>query len=735
MKKLFLYTVGCLLLSACSDELGQMEVPAGELVEVSLSLAVEDEAMGTPAYEWSESRAVIDKETDAATDIKNLWVIQFNGTTDEAIIVGSPTYIENFQSAEEKKVKLLAASEVHTIVFIANTFDGALPLSAGKKLTDVKELTKTLTADGAGLFGSDAEGDHIMFNGSTLTTIADGTEISGTLQRNIARIDFTLRMHTADVTITSAQLRSVPAVSHYLTSHLTTGTETIPVADGFSTIRIDPQSSSVATTEGVETHSYRFYTPANQRGPATSTNDNEVNKNLLAPYGATYILVNGTYKENGKDIPVAYTFYLGANLTNDFNLRPNYAYTYTIDIQGIGDIDSDARIHSWGDKKFFEDANCYILNPIPFGTASRTFRIPVKRIDEFWGNSGYENEPNNCLGDATAWVPEVVWADFAYTGQVDINADGMGKTGYVKVDVAPGTSGNMVVGVKLADTDGKATGNYLWSWHLWITDYMPDDASKIKIPESRNVYVFPVTGGDIHRYAGSSWQTGGTYANSFIMDRNVGALSTAYVGTGLGVLYYQFGRKDPFPGNVSLKGPNNTTPVVETVDYLTDYKEGGTLGENIRNAVHHPLHFYKTATGYWTTEETYHPSGSHTFLWQDKEVTDLQKKSIFDPCPSGWCLPSVDVWVDFTTGNTSFSNNGLYYEPDKEAEVKIYYPASGSRGWSQGTPSAGSGFYWSSTPTDQTFSKALFFTGAGLNKNTYDERHAVGTPVRCVKQQ
>ena len=73
----------------------------------------------------------------------------------------------------------------------------------------------------------------------------------------------------------------------------------------------------------------------------------------------------------------------------------------------------------------------------------------------------------------------------------------------------------VIVGVLLAVVFG--TGNILWSWHVWVTDYHPDASGTetVLTPETkRKLKLVPASSSD------------GTTA-TIIMDRNLGAYEAA----------------------------------------------------------------------------------------------------------------------------------------------------------------------------------------------------------------
>ena len=114
--------------------------------------------------------------------------------------------------------------------------------------------------------------------------------------------------------------------------------------------------------------------------------------------------------------------------------------------------------------------------------------------------------------------------------------------------------------------------NIIWSWHLWLTDYNPDED-----------FI--------------------TFNNgSILMDRYLGASSEEGIG-----LYYQWGRKDPFaPGAYAYFRPSGT-PI--TIEYCNSHPNTFIGGD------------YDSTNWDWNTE--------HTAIWSSS-------KSVYDPCPPGW---------------------------------------------------------------------------------------------------
>ena len=771
--------VAMLSLAACSDYITDIPVESGEVCSIPLSLSIAAPTDGTPGEKAPVTRGVIDTGDGSTTPIKNLWILQYDGTDDNARIVGisADSYIADYDSgdADKSTAKLIASSGTNTIVFLANTFDPSLNFSSDSNLGDLKKRLKRLNSQDDA-FGTDpATGDrHIMFSGMTTATISTATtQIACQLRRNLARIRFVLKNSTLGssqpVTVKSVELRGVPAFSHYLTNY-DDRPALFPESSMFSTLGELEGYGMTQWTDGAETENenerlFSFYAPANMRGNTDCTNP--ANKGTYNPEGlATYVFIDATYKVDDTDVPISYTFFLGSDLTSNFDLAPNYSYTYNVDLKSRGNALVDSRIDDMGPRDFsqpgVERANSYIVNPPSIDGYKREFRFPVDRVNEFWGNQGYENNTNYVISAGRAWTAFLIWDDFDFFGSgcEFIKTTGTGPADYFAIKVPRGVSGNAVVGVKVNDSE-----YILWSWHLWITDYNPDAAHQAAVAGR---YRYPVEGGSLVRMEGTMWTTG-VLKDGFMMDRNLGALNDGYPsgGNGRGALFFQFGRKDPFWGNYSVNkydivNFNNS----KTATNSTLSTKAASTNQNVPYSINHPTE-YLTGT-YWTTGDKYNPSTYESdIIWQDPQTAvggaKYGKKSIFDPSPAGWRLPNNGVMSDMRSNNngtpttnisatnpisrnfsafTSNGKTGLRYWPymlnsDGNYSVtdEIFFPAAGYRLSSNGgLRYAGSGgYYWCGSPYSATNGYYLNFGSTGLHTSDSYNR-AYGFSVRCVSE-
>ena len=632
----------------------QMELPDGRFVNVSLGVSV-------------DCAETVTKSVDEST-VRNLWVIlyEYGDGTGEAVLKGEPVYIDDFPAfysdADNRMIKLVASSNPCTIVFLANTFEDKeqFQITQGSTLTKLKQRFRSI-ASSDDVLGDDGNGGlypifsdcHYMSSG-----ISENTVIEARLKRNLAKVRINVQKGVdCDVAISSVQLCSVSDKSYYLTNYEELASP-FPSADNHSTFDYAP----VAWPAGETSLVIDTWLPVNMRG-VSSQNVSQTDKNRYAPDGSTCLLVSGTYTEGSQTIPVSYKFYLGGNMVDDYNIKPNGNYTYSFAINARGDSSSDSRIEDMGLVDFtgprYELANSYVLNPGT--TVKRLFRIPVQRILTFWGTDDHVYyEDDSCLSlrdNDGRWRAFVLQSDFEIANDNFVLTKSAGTApgdSYFEVEVAPGTEGNVIVAVGPDDGSGKVS----WSWHLWITDYDPDPA--LDWGEGTDgKYVYPVKNGAVHRYEGTFWSKNKTH---YMMDRNLGWTSDPHVypDDNKGLLYYQFGRKDPFI----------FADKIASVSYSKANEENGVLF-----SIQNPLTFIKSSDSYWTSSNRYNPAEYNKhILWNDpRTVPGAQnegKKSVFDPCPPGYRVPQSAVWSDFRYNSSDQRTTNTFPDGDyKEGDV------------------------------------------------------------------
>ena len=299
--------------------------------------------------------------------------------------------------------------------------------------------------------------------------------------------------------------------------------------------------------------------------------------------------------------------------------------------------------------------NSYILRPELSGAPLNKTRayIPLAGVIRHWEdhilNNGQALQTNLPLTADLLWRDvqnqDVIKNPISVTVINPLNQD----SAYLLVEA--GVPGNAVVVVRIG-------AMMIWSFHIWVTDYDPYQA------------------------AGQKLYTPTIDIKNVFMDRNLGAMSNTYdaAGNARG-LYYQFGRKDPFP-----RTPNWTSGVG-----LNSFLYYNVLGQMTLNPVAVPTASTtlrpKTALQYAINNPTrfFTTTGSQNWsliqenanLWH----TPKGKKTAYDPCPEGWRVPyvpdyyvSLSPWIGEIIDNVP--PNG-FLAPNNAVQNGVYSPLVG----------------------------------------------------------
>jgi len=443
-------------------------------------------------------------------------------------------------------------------------------------------------------------------------------------------------------------------------------------------------------------------------GTITSSSDiNTVNldlQNNSGVYTVDAIMLPGT----GTNRKIQFKFPVGGYVTWDIpdniEFEAGYHYNYTIrltrtevtaEVSGITAWENITDISAPGfTAASWSYPNCYMYTP---GIIAQ---IPLAKAYDMWRYHPYFRDAEASLsGTPTA---ELLWMDTeGLITSVSITNPGYG--GVLLAYTGDGKTGNAVVAVKI-------DGVIRWSWHIWISAYTPNT----NITLSRDPDQYPVTGGNVYAYDNN---TDGI-SDFIFMDRNLGAANATAGDPGSKGLYYQWGRKDPFVGTSGWTTTNYTKMYNAEGEITSGLTEGIFIKTieniskarglfNIPHAVTEPQYMYIVNTYPWGM--------GVTELWGDNAA-----KSPFDPCPTGWRVPSITAWNNLTKNQGTW-NNGYDFD-----ELLGYYPAAGRRRVGNGgINDIDKGYYWSTTGTALSLSNGAV-VNAGL-------QHATGLPIRCVK--
>ncbi|WP_315256562.1 fimbrillin family protein [Segatella oulorum] len=397
-------------------------------------------------------------------------------------------------------------------------------------------------------------------------------------------------------------------------------------------------------------------------------------------------------------------------------------------------------------------ANCYVIShpgyykiPLVYGNAIKngitntnsyqTSNSGTYILQHFKDHAGQDiTDPWITQSNSGANAPDnakVVWAD--ESGLVtNLGLTGSGTNAFVQFEVPAATikNGNAVIAVM-------KNGIVVWSWHLWFTH---DDALNTtacwNYQNKRYDFSEESLGMKYTAWSGTSYtsprsikvkvrQTKGQISPAtrteavLTITQNPGSAWQGYN------TFYQFGRKDAFPGTNTLAEGS-----------LSEMQHGGY---SLQNTIQHPDMFYGWNSGY---EDVYFKniwSANNTSAdYNDNPVV----KTVYDPCPAGFHMPASNAFTGFTKNGQNGSiinvsgawDNGWNFNNKiSSPDATVYFPASGWRG-GIASPGGDSGFYWSAVPSRYMAQGCeLYFTLWNVYTQ-YNEGRSGGYSVRPVSE-
>lgn len=398
------------------------------------------------------------------------------------------------------------------------------------------------------------------------------------------------------------------------------------------------------------------------------------------------------------------------------DVRTPKNFSQTLDAATEGTEGSD-------DPSLRNTANCYVVNapgwycfPLVYGNAvkdgktneaayisPRTGRYFLTNFINHLGNDITDPYINN-NADCTVSQAELAWQD-AKDLVGNITYEGSGPQAYIKFYVDPSSicQGNALIAAK------NANDTIVWSWHIWVTDEDLTKTLAITNHTPKTYQLMPVyvgfCEGDRTTYPQRSCfvrikTKGGDQTFELIQDMDTFVPSNAP--------YYQGGRKDPFtPSNGYVKEYKTLydasgkayTSAPEMDDFSGNKVSGTTITakKNIAISIQRPTTMQKrTRRGF----------SSYANLWDATQDIQYDKytpivdrtvvKTIYDPCPPGFCLPpailfsGMSISNQFTKVSTKVSDvadlNALYpsahgvtiYGGLNKTGDKIFNPALGA---------------------------------------------------------
>ena len=266
--------------------------------------------------------------------------------------------------------------------------------------------------------------------------------------------------------------------------------------------------------------------------------------------------------------------------------------------------------------------------------------------------------------------------------------------------------GNAVIAAKAGET-------IVWSWHIWVTkqtfNNLTEIAAEVTSTTPSTSYTYSVT------------------------PVNLGWVGDATSGATGYCTYYQWGRKDAFIPSTGTANTNHTVYDISNNDVTTTaFSHTDVADVTIGGNIQYPtVHYRNTSTGSPCDTKYYN-------MWDAQQTSNTNAaaatvKTVYDPCPPGFCVPTIGLY-NYIKSQTEYAfNNGCTYNG-------VFFPASGIRNYSNGVLSyvGTNGYYWSATPSSSTSVSGtlvrVFYFGS-KNWAQGDSRRTSGYPVRAVAEE
>lgn len=429
---------------------------------------------------------------------------------------------------------------------------------------------------------------------------------------------------------------------------------------------------------------------------------------------------------------------------------PNSVSTYASDTKYVYDvkvfyspIDLSMVDNSGNARASMTTANCYLVHdaglyklPLVYGNAIKNGAANTVAYNPGTVTNGLANFVNHADAAITGpWITKsgsgvnagmgltassatLLWQDVAgLITEVGISHDG----NYLEFTVGNYAAGNAVIAVK------NSSGNILWSWHIWATD---------------------------ETFATSTLSTIATGSHNYLVTPvNLGWVPTGGGGKQGYQPYFQWGRKDPLVPAAAYNGLTSHDVYDISGASITAYTyQDGTNISTIGTTIQNPTYQYRNInTGGPVNVEYNNMWDAQNSLTEN--VTTASTKTIYDPCPPDFCVPSGNLAYYMGDGNSDYTSTRtmLTWDSDNLGATwtdvttgeALYFPASNYRQWTSGTfddafVTAGVyyGYIWTSSTSSRSNSRGGNNLGIYSNKWQWRlDARAHGFPVRAVAEE
>ena len=749
-----------LINTGCEDRIeGSVSgLPKGTPVDVELSFGFADEVDGASLCPQTDTRATATDSNDDAFSVQlvptrptkagldemntskpdklyNLEIFQFDRSGRK---IGGKALASEI-TIDAKLTVTLAVGDDCQLLIVARGKSGDIPtLSNCQTLADVYAIKKEALASNINNCTASADGiknmpyflflEHVKVTGNGIIQSPDGSErydVRLMLKRLAVqlRVDWTLggELVTGNYKLKELKLCQVPA--DYRIFPQTEQTETwgkvypVSTANFIDYYRLKSDATGTEESLTAAGGTKTVWMPANARGINSLVAGEKYRNNEYAESASTYL--EFVVYNNEETERTYFRAYLGSNKTTDFNLLENTNYYWKIALNSINYSDKRIQILSQTPVKSTNlqpTANCFMMKP---GT-DICFNPYKHEAGASGWNTHLTNESGVIQNNKQITDVKVVWQtkDAGTAGElvlgysvsknshvnlVSLDNGDNSETARVNIKAPVTKGGNAVVAAY------NSSGTIVWSWHIWISDYIPTGlkdftpgdatARQAAIQEAKTATI----SGTVHTYDGNeqyqatAWtESSGAFHELVIMDRNLGATrSTFSIDNALDAArtfgnLYEWGRKDPFVGSIDgssveinflYDGDGVAIPIQKQ-----QWSKGvNATSEAREESIKYPDVYY---TSYNTSTAIQFPADS----W----LTATGAKTLYDPCPKGWRVPDFNSeeaksmykafepkkgggaldfliageWKNITPGSLTASQfmvtNGFLYYPKKE---------------------------------------------------------------------